>query len=448
MKNLPMKTYNRKVPTIIAVITLLFGVMAGIVLIQRQQSLQTSASIEKSPYNVTVSNIKEDSFTVSWTTDEPTVGFLLWGKGENPITPAQSVGGGTKEVHMVKVTNLEPDVEYSFTITSAGREYKNGTTPWTVRTGGSLEFPSTTKVMSGVVQTPDGKPLPQAVVVVSGQNMSPLSAISSSTGTWVVPLSLARTADLEKYVEISGNIVEIEVYGGAQARAKATVKDNAIGLLPPIIIGQSHNFTELETIADNPAPKAELSLPRSDVQGISDSSLVTLESVDNGEVVFTNTPEFFGSGPIGSQIEITVHSDEVSGETKIDQSGEWSWSPSQALENGLHNITVKWTDSLGIIHTLTRSFIVQAQEDEPSFESTPTATLRPTSTPTATPKPTASPTPTVKPTATPLSAASPASSPTNTQGLPDAGNATYSVLLGAVGFVTLSLGAIIALKNR
>jgi hypothetical protein len=447
-----MTKHNLKVPTFIAVFVLLVGVVAGIALIQSQQSVQTSASVEKAPYNVTVSNIQDDSFTVTWTTDTPTVGFILWGKDATPVTPAQSMGGGSKEVHMVKVKSLEPSTEYLFTITSGGTEYKDSGKPWGVSTGPGLGMPEKSKVISGSVEDKDGEPVPFAVVTVSAEGMTTLTAMTSSTGSWVVPLSLARTPDLTEYANISDNKLEITVLTGNQGKATAVVHANVEGTLPPIVIGHSHDFTNLTSVVDRSSPEAQLALPDGEVekvQGISDSSVVTLESVDNGEVVFTAIPEFFGDGPPGSEISITVHSDPVSGTAQVKDDGQWEWAPPKTLENGLHNITLEWIDTQGIVHTLTRSFIVQAQEGEPAFESTPSGTTSASASPrptaTATARPTASPSPraTVKPTLSP----SPSGTPKGGN-LPDAGIVTPSVLLGAAGFATLSLGAFLALKNK
>lgn len=444
-----MTKHNLRVPTFIAVFVLLLGVVAGIVLIQRQQSVQTSASVEKAPYNVTISNVQNDSFTVTWTTDISTVGFLLWGKGDNPVTPAQSIGGGAKEVHMVKVKSLDPNTEYSFTISSGGEEYRDGGKPWKVTTGPDLGVPQNSKVISGSVEVQEGEPAAHAVVSISSPNMATLTAITTSAGTWVVPLSLARTPDLSEYVDVSDSQLDITVHTGNQGKATAIANANINSSLPPIVIGHSHDFTNLASVDDLSSPEAQVNLPQGDVQGIADTSMVTLESVDNGEVVFTSVPEFFGDGPPGNEINITVHSDPVSGTAQVEDDGEWKWSPTKALENGLHNITLEWIDAQGIVHTLTRSFIVQAQEGEPSFESTPSGTTSPSPSPTstATARPTVTATP--RPSASP--SVLPSSTPTGTPkggNLPDAGIVTPTVLLGAAGFVTLSLGAFLTLKNK
>ena len=438
-----MTKHNLKVPTFIAVVILLVGIVVGIALIQRQQSVQTSASVEKAPYNVTISNIQDDSFTVTWTTDIPTVGFLLWGEGSNPVTPAQSIGGGAKEVHMVKVKSLEPSTEYVFTITSGGNEYRDNGKPWIVTTGPDLGMPANSRVISGMLETKDGQPAPHALVTVSSADMTPLTAITTSTGSWVIPLSLARTPDLTSFAQLNDSKLDITVLTGNQGKATAVVNANVNVALPAIVIGHTHDFSSLAQVNDLSAPNAQVNLPQEEVQGISDTSIVTLESVDNGEVVFTAIPEFFGDGPPGSEINITVHSDPVSGTAEVQEDGAWSWSPSKTLENGLHNITLEWIDAQGIVHTLTRSFIVQAQEDEPSFESTPSGTTSPTPSPTATARPTASP----SPSPTTKSSATPTGTPKGGN-LPDAGIVAPSVLLGAAGFATLSLGAFLTLKNK
>lgn len=449
-----MRVNSLKIPSILAVAVLAVGVAVGTALVQRQQLVQTEASAEKAPYNVTVSNIQDDSFTVSWTTDTPALGFLLWGDGIDPTTPAQSIGGGTKEVHMVKIKSLEPNTQYYFTINSGGTIYRDGDIPWKVVTGEKLDIPSTSKVISGIVETEEGQPVPHAVVTVSGEGMTTLSAITSSTGSWVIPLSLARTPDLTSYKELGDQKLEISVLNSNLEKATAKIKANATGSLPAIVMGKSHDFTALTVLEDLSSPNSQLDLPDEDVQGISSSSLVTLQSVDNGEVVFTSVPEFFGEGPAGEEISITVHSDPVSGTTTVEEDGVWTWSPLKNLENGLHNITLEWIDAQGIVHTLTRSFIVQAQENEPSFESTPSGgTSTPAPTPTATPRTTTTPkstaTPTASSSATPKVTSSATATGTPKGGnLPDAGSTTPTVLLAAVGFVTLSLGAFLTIKNK
>ena len=103
---------------------------------------------------------------------------------------------------------------------------------------------------------------------------------------------------------------------------------------------------------------------------------VTIDSIDEGEIITTIIPEFFGNGPQNITLEITVESELQGGSLATNSDGVWNWSPPNNLEPGEHKLTLKWRDETGILRTITRKFIVQAAEG-PAFESTPSATLSP-----------------------------------------------------------------------
>jgi len=89
---------------------------------------------------------------------------------------------------------------------------------------------------------------------------------------------------------------------------------------------------------------------------------VTLESLDEDEIITSTEPEFFGEGPPGTTITITIESDPITDQTTISSLGGWNWSPPEGLSEGAHKITITWRDASGILRTLTRTFIVQASE--------------------------------------------------------------------------------------
>ena len=168
---------------------------------------------------------------------------------------------------------------------------------------------------------------------------------------------------------------------------------------------------------------------------------VILESINEGEVVTSNEPQFFGKGPSGETITITIHSEQVTSQViKIPQNGSWSYSPSVPLSEGPHSITISWLDASGITRTLTRNFVVQAGE-VPAFVASQSATPSPTPSPSSTPTPKASssptPSPTFKPTATP--SGTPRVTPSATpESLPVSGNLTPTLLLSIMGLVIIA----------
>ena len=283
---------NRKIPSLIAIALLFLGTIAGTTLIQRGQSVSTQASAVAQPRDVLVSNVTDTSFTVTWRTDEPTAGFVQWGEGNSTNTPAHGAGGELKTVHSIKVMGLKPATQYSFVINSGSERHSDSSAPWSVTTGPTLPLPESSRVLSGIIQADDTTPAKQALVVVSAPEMSPLTAVTSSSGTWVIPVSLARSTENSTYATLDEKLVSIQVYGSKGA-ATAVLNGSQLSVVPTIVLGQAYDFTT------QLVPETESEPETSDVQGITSANVVTLESVENGEVVFTDVPEFFGCGPAG-----------------------------------------------------------------------------------------------------------------------------------------------------
>jgi cell division septation protein DedD len=327
--------------------------------------------------------------------------------------------------------------------------------------------------------TSDGKPAQNVLVYVNSGGFAQLSAITSQNGAWTLPLSIARTRTLSSYANLSTKdaVVDIYVQGADAGVATAQVLLSQINPTPNIVLGQSHDFTNQEVTTPGDLPTANVSLPEEeevgqgtlDVSnedlGLVDENPVTLDSIDEeDEVVFTSNPEFFGEGPQGTTITITVESDPVSSDVKIGPSGEWRWSPPADLPDGTHTVTVSWTDASGFLRRLTRTFTVAAAENEPGFESTPSAvTATPSPTPTAIPKtpsptptPTASATKSPSPTPSPSPTASPSPTPTPTRvsipstesGIPVAGVSTPTLILALVGLGLFVSGIFISKKSE
>ena len=186
---------------------------------------------------------------------------------------------------------------------------------------------------------------------------------------------------------------------------------------------------------------------------------VSLYSPGEGEAVNTQTPEFFGGGPPGTSLEITLESEqEIQGETMVDTSGQLSWSPDSPVEPGEHFLTIRWLDGSGLAHSITRRFVVYAQGESslPSFEATPSATATPTPTPTPvqlaavspTPTPIATPTPTPTPKPTPTIAPSTPSAVATEPSLPVPGTGLLSLGVILLGIGLLVSGVFFMLREQ
>jgi hypothetical protein len=449
---------KNKIPTLLGILLLVFGLAAGILLVQNRQIFKLGAAPQTSPKDIRITNITDVSFTVSWATDKETGGFILWGETENSLTKTElNEISEISDTHSVTVQGLSPDKTYFFEISSDGADFDNNGIPWQITTGPDLLGQTIPNSISGTILTATGTPAEKAIVYVTLAGASPLSTTTSQNGSWVIPISSARSQNLTSFININETttLVEISVQAGARGVATAQIYPASAKPAPPIILGESMDFKNEPASETGGIPKANINLPdeatpSSGFEVLDDianpsTETVTLESLDEEETITSIEPEFFGEGPPGTTITITIESDPITDQTTISSSGDWSWSPPEGLSEGAHKITITWRDASGILRTLTRTFIVQAAEG-PAFESTPSAT--PTSTPTS--SPTASPTPTLSP--TPTASATPTATATSTaSGVPDSGNLKPTVLYSIMGLgliiFSLTLGFFTFRKN-
>lgn len=424
-----------KIPTIIAIFILLVGVGAGIFLIGRTQIFRLGASPEAAPKDVRITNIGATAFTVSWVTDQPTIGSVLWGDDQNLGNTALG-SQSEKNVHFVEVSGLIPNTTYFFKIASGGTDYDNSGIPWQTQTGPTLSASESTRVISGNILQASGQAVSDGVVYITASGMSPISTKTTSSGGWLIPLGNARNLSLTGYLPIEDKspLLEIFVQAGPLGIANAQIYPSSANPVPDIILGQTHDFrAEPENNAVT-VPKADINLPQGDASPSSGfdvdkntatpaATTVTLESVTEGEIVTTTGPEFFGEGPPGTKITITVESDPQTQTVTVNTAGDWQWTPPTDLTPGEHTVTLAWRDTNNILRSLTRTFTVQASEG-PAFESTPSAT--PTSSPTA------------SPTATPR-----VSLPATDSAIPESGvlTPTLGLFIMGVGLLTTSIFA-------
>lgn len=459
---------KKKIPTILGVTVLLIGVVTGVFLVENKQIFKLRASPEIQPKNLRVTNITDTSLTVTYTTDSQVATFLQFGEEVNMVTTPQtpqSLEPGN--IHSVTLSGLTESKLYYFTINSDGRNFDNNGIPWEAKTGKKLAAPDTSLIISGKILNQNEAPIENVLVYSSLSGGPALSAITNSDGIWILPLSLTRTVELDDYSPLDETTSEIEitVQGGALGVSSALIYPLSAQPTPNIYLGQTYDFRNVQPSAEGTTPNAEIDLTsnQNDDSGftIDQTSApqdeVTLESVDNGEVIYTPQPEFFGDGPAGTDITITVESDPITETVTVEEDGFWRWNVPEDLEDGIHKVTVKWTDANGILQTITKSFVVNAQEG-PAFVSTPSATPTPTTfiAPSATPTPTKTPTPTptstIKPTGTITPTATKTPTPTKvatvSPTLPNAGTSTPTIfiLLGALSLIVFS--AFVTLGNR
>lgn len=462
--------HHLRIPTIIGLGILLVGLVGAVLLVQQQQQLTSRASqAAPTPRTVSISNITDQSFTVSWVTDSAASGFVALER-EGAVQRVlddrdkRSSTLQTSTTHYVTIENLVSSTTYRFRIgEGVDTIFDQQGQPYEVKTGAPLSDPPSPDSAQGLILTSARTPAIGTMVFLELPGSQRVSSLVTSSGNWIIPLSTVRDQQLALWLpyDRSSTTYTLNVEGGVEGRADAVVTTAGDRPVPPIVLGQSYDFRQGRDpvgIASSARPAIVISVgptspPQETEQQLSPSSfdLVSLGSVtspsidvmlDNpsqdGEVLQTPRPQFFGRGPEGAALEITIESsDPTTGSVTVTEQGEWSFISPRELAPGDHQITVRWRDAEGILQSLTRSFAVNAQEAGPAFTATPSATPTfglPTPTMTLAPSVTAVPTPTPTVVRT--------TQPSTESGTPKPGSLTPSLILLMIGGISTLIGIV------
>ena len=376
---------KKRIPTLIGLVLLVSSVVLGVHLINQRQMFRLQAKDETTPKNVRISNITDSSFSISWTTDYETRGFVKWGeKSPNSIATDTIDPNNKTKNHYLTLENLVKNKNYYFNINSEGVDYNSNGLAWQVQTGENLSPPDNSGIIYGTILNPSGQPEKKALVYVSAGGGSSLSTTTGEDGTWAIPLSLTRVKDLSSYISIDVNktVIEISAQSGNLVTV-ATIYPIAATPVPPMTLGQTYDFKSLagENLGNIPKASIEIS-PEIDTDVTPTPNTQESVSIDNpeeGQIIIPSAFEFSGGGPPGTSITITVESENpMIGSAKTDSNGNWVWSPTDELDPGRHSITVSWRDENGILKNIKRDFTVQAAAAPTTISSlTPTIASTP-----------------------------------------------------------------------
>ena len=448
---------EKRIPTILGIF-LLVVLIVGLGFVKKKQIFLSKADQQVIPSDVRITNITDNSFTVSWTTAKKTSGLIkLLTEDEERVFP--DVRDKTGELsqfttHYVEVVGVGSNRNYRFLIISGGKEFfSSQNTPYQVKTAlpFSGELPRA-NLASGVVKTSDGQPAEGAIVYLTIEGISPLSSLVTSQGNWAISLAKAFSSDLTGLANYQeGKIIEeILVQGGELGTATARVYTEDDDPVPPIVLGGEYDFTQGDQTETDSLPRSTTPSSSEDsrlggleAESLSAEKSFTILNPEEGETISFPRPEIFGTGPKGAKVKIVLESPtKYEAEIEIDESGDWRWVPPQDLAPGTHTLRVTYVDpQTGQEETFIRSFILAANDTEgPSFTATPSGeTVSPSPTLTVTPSPTSTPTATVAPTLPPRT-----SQPSTESGVPQSGfwQPTFILIAGGI-FFFLGLGLLV-----
>ena len=209
--------------------------------------------------NLRVSNLRDRSVTLSWTTDSPTTGYVRYGENRELGQVAYDGRGAqlSAETHFVVLTNLKPETSYYFKVVSGVEGDRD--TLQTITTMSTLESVPQSDTVYGQVYMADGiTPATGALVYLTLQDadgtgdtgkVTLLSALVDENGYWHANLGNARLADGRLFdYSVSGDELLIKVQGSDTPLKVDTAHDAPA---PDIIINKANEPTSITVGAFN-----------------------------------------------------------------------------------------------------------------------------------------------------------------------------------------------------
>src|SRR5581483_11202091 len=432
--------WYKRIPTFLGLIAIFAGIIVTSFFTKNLNVFEGNASPTENPQNITVTNISDTTFTVSYETDTPLIGSLIYGtdKEEKQTALDDRDNGGIQphKLHYITVKNLSPNTHYFYSIVSGRSTFSAGTNPFEISTTNTIQSPLTSKSISGKVILADGSPATEGIVLAHAQNTQDFSTLLNPDGSFTLNLSFVLNKTLDSYADLSNSTLQITIEGD-DASSHVTVSTTQ-SQIPTITLSKDYDFT----VSQNPIASSSASFGFPTLLA-TEAASVEISTPKQGQSFTDSQPQFKGTAKPGSVVKITIHSDALNTQTVSDQNGNWTFRPSSPLSPGEHTITITAPDLSGVLKTITQSFTVFASGTQVGQSATPSATITFTPTPTLTPTPTAQviATPTVTPIPALILTPTQIITPTKAQ-LPESGDS--SAVTGGIGaLVTTVVGVLL-----
>ena len=440
------KLFNKRIPTVLGILFVALGIPLTILLLKNQTVFESRALDSQEPKNIRITNISDQSFTITYLTEFPSTGSISYGLdkqlGESELDDLDKEKGSfsPKKIHSISIKKLTPATKYYLTIISGSNTFLNNNVPFEVTTGPIISSASAAEqTIKGKVVLPDDNAPSETLVYLNAENSQLLSTVTAGDGKFSFSLKGLRTNDFSSYFNVNENTVfKISATNGSLI-STASASLNQTNSIPTITLSNNYDFAQEISLTASKSAQLQSGFP----------SIVLPKKNSKPEIInpkenqsFTDQkPQFNGTSLPNEKVEIIIHSvEELIMQVTADGNGNWIYKPSTNLPPGTHTITIKSRDSSGILTTITRSFTVFAAE----ITLTPTPTILPTLTPTPTQTLTPFPSPTIIP--SPFPSPTPIPIIKTKGGLPPTGNSPILLTIG--GIIATIAGLVFFLLTR
>lgn len=230
-----------KIPTLLGLGIIILGIVIGIFIIIREQIFITRATPDITPKNIILTNIEDQSLTVSWQTPLEITSFLSFGPTGNEHIAIDDRDENTLQthtMHYVTFKNLQPNTTYKYRIISG----KLKSEIFEVTTASPATAQNGQKPVIGSVLE-ENEPLNEGIAYLSISGAVTQSALVKNSGNFLIPLSFTRKADLSDVFEPVGNETAKVTVISDKGEANTVFNLHSYQLLPPLKIGRNVDLT-------------------------------------------------------------------------------------------------------------------------------------------------------------------------------------------------------------
>jgi hypothetical protein len=247
------------IPTTLGIVIIAAMIAVYFALANSSQASYKSPVSAIHPENVKVTNISDDSFSVSWVTDAKTNGHVIVedksGKTKK-ITPPQTQ---PRHTHHINVNGLSASSTYLVKIFSENKEFREIGKGWVVETAPKISFQPLSRVIYGKIKGLPHQVQSDAIVYAAAGEGRLLSATTSEDGSWFIPVSNARSYTLDSYIFLNETKkISILVDAGPLGTAAALIKAADYVAVPPIVLGEYSDFTHFGPVNKTNPPPASI----------------------------------------------------------------------------------------------------------------------------------------------------------------------------------------------
>lgn len=246
-----------KIPTLLGIGVILTGIVVGVFLVLREQTIISSAAPSQTPQNITVSNIEDSTVVISWQTLSSVSGFVTFGQTspneqtalDDRDTNPPTGGPQPHLIHYVTLKNLLPKTTYLYKISSGKLLSKVSTFTTASPSNSQNNFGP---IIGSVLDS--GKPLNEGIAFVSLSGGVIQTSLIKNLGNFLIPLTKVRKEDLSDTLVLEKDMnAKITVVSSNNQESVAVFNLNPEGVnLPPINLGESVDLTNLPTPTPTP----------------------------------------------------------------------------------------------------------------------------------------------------------------------------------------------------